>query len=171
MACADARQAYIAEADSAVPAATTTVTPFPPPSLRFGPVFSVPTPSADGGFACLPPLTAAAAAGDAAAVSALLAAGAKPDASDADGATALHWAADAGTVAAVRALLAGGAAVDAVDGDGATPLMYAALRGHADAATALLDAGADPDAVDGDREGVRDKAAPGWWDEGRGRPV
>ena len=92
-------------------------------------------------------LLLAARRGEAARVSALLALGADPDARDASGATALHWAAGGlpGRVEVVEALLQAGAAVDAADLAGVTPLMRARFRPAV--TRALLRAGADPNAV------------------------
>jgi hypothetical protein len=76
----------------------------------------------------------------------LLAAGARVDATAADGATPLHAAAAAGGAAAVALLLAtpgaaaATAAVSKLTESGATPLHLAAMHGHADVTTALLDA-------------------------------
>lgn len=86
------------------------------------------------------PLLDAAHAGDPAAAARALAAGARPDARDADGNTALHWAAINGDAKLVRRLLAAGAVVDALNGSKATPLVYATA--NVDAVRALLDAGA-----------------------------
>lgn len=85
--------------------------------------------------------------GDGARVSALLAAGADPDARDDEGRPALVLAAASGApgAGAVRALLRGGADPDASTGSGWTPLHAAAAGGDRDAARALLDAGVDPD--------------------------
>lgn len=86
---------------------------------------------------------AAARAGDAVAVRALLAAGADVDARQGDGATALHWAAHRGDPALAEALLAAGADVDAANALGATPLWLASQNGDARLVARLLAAGAD----------------------------
>ena len=90
----------------------------------------------------------AAARGDRARVSALLAAGADPDARDHEGRPALLLAVDSGQAGAVRALLKGGAAVDAAAPSGWTALHVAADAGSLEVARALLDAGARPDLRD-----------------------
>ncbi|MBO7411863.1 MAG: ankyrin repeat domain-containing protein, partial [Ottowia sp.] len=71
-------------------------------------------------------LLRAAAGGQGAEVDALLAAGARVNASDEDGATPLICAARAGHAGIVRALLAARAVVDAKDWGGATALLWAA---------------------------------------------
>jgi hypothetical protein len=115
------------------PAAATKVPPPPPPAAE------------------ALPLHAAAKAGDAAAVKALLAAhGAArpdPDGRDAKGITALGTAVGFNRLDCVAALLEGGTAVDGTDGRGNTPLHYAAGYGRLDALKALLAAGADPAAT------------------------
>ncbi|MEZ5289984.1 MAG: ankyrin repeat domain-containing protein [Vicinamibacterales bacterium] len=81
---------------------------------------------------------------DAAAATALLAAGADVNAADGDGTTALHWAAYHGEVDLARALLAAGARVNAASRiGGMTALHMAARNGHAAIVGLLLDAGAD----------------------------
>ena len=105
-------------------------------------------PAAGAGAAAALPLHAAAKAGDAAAVKALLSAPAAarpdPDARDARGITALGVAVGFNRSACVSALLEGGAAVDATDGRANTALHYAAGYGRVDVLKALLAAGADP---------------------------
>ncbi|XP_008798224.4 probable signal recognition particle 43 kDa protein, chloroplastic [Phoenix dactylifera] len=91
---------------------------------------------------------------DAAALSALLAdesAARDPDAEDADGRTALHFAAGLGSEECIRLLAAAGADVGRPEraGGGLTPLHAAAGYGQAVAVRALLEVGADPGAVDG----------------------
>lgn len=78
-----------------------------------------------------------AAAGDTAAVQALLERGALPSAA------ALHAAAESGQRDVVEALLAHGAEVDAADSEGRTALMRAAVRGDDALALGLLRRGAD----------------------------
>lgn len=90
----------------------------------------------------------AAARGDRARVSALLGAGADPEARDAEGRSALLLAVGSGQVGAVRALLKGGAAPSAATRSGWTPLHGAAEAGALDIARALLDSDADPDLRD-----------------------
>ena len=92
-----------------------------------------------------PPLIAAAKAGDTARVATLLKSEPAPDARDADGNTALHWAAVQGHDAVVRDLIRGGASVRATNAFGATPLIYAA--GSLNSVRALLDAGVDVNAA------------------------
>lgn len=89
----------------------------------------------------------AAARGDAAAVSALLAQGANANATDAEGLTPLMNAAKAGHLATLQALLQARAKVDARDPNGFTALAIAASLGHAPAVQALAQAGADPNAA------------------------
>ena len=67
----------------------------------------------------------------------------KPDARDASGRTALHWAAVHGHSELARSLVAGGCSPDAADSSGDTPLHAAADAGAAASVRALLDAGAD----------------------------
>ena len=71
----------------------------------------------DGGT----PLHEAAGQGDAAAINALLAGGADPNAQNKEGATPLHKAARYGHAAAINVLLAGGADPKARDKDGRIP--------------------------------------------------
>lgn len=106
------------------------------------------------------PLAAAAFRGQAAVVSALLAAGVAADARDAAGRTALMYAAMQGHAAVVSAVLEGGADVNARDPQGDTPLLFTAYSqcGARDTQVppercistvqALLAAGADPGARD-----------------------
>jgi hypothetical protein len=72
-------------------------------------------------------LREAAAEGNVQVVDRLLRRGAVPDATDADGTTALHLAAEFHRVAVIGALLSAGADVDATDGSGGTPLLAAVL--------------------------------------------
>ncbi|GBF98389.1 hypothetical protein Rsub_10784 [Raphidocelis subcapitata] len=105
-------------------------------------------------------LREAAAAGDEAALAARLAAGARLDAADGAGCTALHFAADRGRQGALRLLLEAGADVNARDGEGQTALHYAAVCGHREVYEALLAAGADEGIADGD--GVLPRDAADW---------
>ena len=90
----------------------------------------------------------AAARGDRARLSALLAQGADPDARDAEGRPALLLAAASGPAAAVRVLLRADADAEAATNSGWTPLHAAAEAGGLDSARALLDAEIDPDPRD-----------------------
>ena len=93
------------------------------------------------------PLIAAARAGDAERVAALLEQGADARAASPDGTTALHWAARAGHAGAVDRLLAAGADPTAANRYGVTPLALAAENGDAASVAALLRAGVDPNAA------------------------
>ena len=79
----------------------------------------------------------AAQGGHAAAIAALLAAGAEINAKDNDGGTALMLAAEGGHAAAIEALLAAGAEINAKENDGMTALMYAEAGEHEHAARLL----------------------------------
>ena len=81
---------------------------------------------------------------DGAAVEALLSAGVDVDATQPDGATALHWAVHLDDVAIVERLLLTGATVDATNQYGVTPLSIACGNGGAPLVERLLEAGADP---------------------------
>lgn len=82
---------------------------------------------------------------DSALVRDLLAAGAKPDARDRDGRTALRHAALAGRTENVNALLAHKADLNLPDTQGFTPLYAAIQNKHLDIVRTLLAAGANPD--------------------------
>lgn len=69
--------------------------------------------------------------------------GAKVDAADPDGSTALHWAAQRNNEEIVAALLAAGAKSDAKTRFNMTPLALAAMNGNSKIIGRLLDAGAD----------------------------
>ena len=86
---------------------------------------------------------AAARAGDAAAVRALLADGADVDARQGDGATALHWAAHRGDLELADVLIEAGADVNPANALDATPLWLASQNGDARLVARLLAAGAD----------------------------
>ncbi len=89
----------------------------------------------------------AAAHGDAARVSWLLARGAPREAKDTTGWTALHYASWKGHADTVRALLAAGVNVDAASNNGITPLWETASYGHTGVMRELLTAGADIEAA------------------------
>ena len=74
----------------------------------------------------------------------LLRTGVDVNASQGDGATALHWAAHRSDLAATELLVRAGADVNRANELGATPLWLASLNGDAVIAGTLLDAGADP---------------------------
>ena len=82
--------------------------------------------------------------GDQARISVLLASGIDVNASEGDGATALHWAAHRNNLQSARALLEADADADVANALGATPLWLAATNGNATMLELLLDAGADP---------------------------
>ena len=92
-------------------------------------------------------LVAAAAAQDADAVRARLEAGADPDTSRADGATALLWAAHWDDLLMVDLLLQAGADVNAADDHGVTPLQRAAENASPVMVDRLLTAGAKVNTV------------------------
>jgi ankyrin repeat protein len=81
--------------------------------------------------------------GDAAAVRALLAQKADVNATQADGATALHWAVYREDAALTDLLLQAGANPGVANSEGATPLWLACLNGNAAIVDSLLKAGAD----------------------------
>ena len=92
---------------------------------------------------------AAAAAGDVAALEALLASGGQLTCAEAVGMGPLHHAAKAGHAAAVSWILEkGGVEADVHDASGKTALMWAAEQEHLSVMAALLDRGAAIDAVD-----------------------
>ena len=97
--------------------------------------------------------------GDVEQLRALLADGADPNASLADGTTALHWAAYRDDHAAVDLLLREGAAADATSQYGVTPLALAATSGYAVVVGSLLDAGANPNTASSGSETVLMSAA------------
>jgi len=92
------------------------------------------------------PLVEAVRQGDAAAVRALVKAGADVNRPEGDGATALHWATHADSPEMVRVLLGAGAAAAAANDLGVTPLHLAAANGNTDILALLLDRGAGPNA-------------------------
>jgi ankyrin repeat protein len=81
---------------------------------------------------------------DAAAVRTLLRQRADVNATEGDGATALHWAAYHGNTAIADQLIAAGARVDAANDLSITPLALAAENGHAAIVERLLARGANP---------------------------
>ncbi len=98
-------------------------------------------------FALQAPLADAAERADWARVSALLAAGADPNAAQADGTTALLWAAHHDRSETARELLAKGAVAGAANRFGVFPLSTACLNGNEALVTLLLEAGADANAA------------------------
>ena len=84
---------------------------------------------------------------DAAAVRALLAEHVDPDAPQADGSTALHWAVHRDDVDIAALLVAAGANVEVANRYGVRPLSLACTNGSPAMAELLLDAGADPNAA------------------------
>ena len=81
---------------------------------------------------------------DAAAVAALLNHDVDVNASQPDGATALHWTAHWGDLTTTDLLLRAGAGVNARNAYGVTPLLLASMNGSAALVARLLAAGADP---------------------------
>jgi hypothetical protein len=82
--------------------------------------------------------------GDARSVQRLLDYGARLEAQDHDGYTAIMYAASGGRDDVVRVLLERGADPNAKDRQSSTPLMFAAQGGHTQMIRRLLDSGADP---------------------------
>jgi uncharacterized protein len=76
------------------------------------------------------------------------------NATQGDGATALHWAAHLDDLSLVHALIRAGARADVADDTGATPLYLACLNRNAGVVSALLAAGANPNAALGSGETV-----------------
>src|SRR5262249_26896687 len=91
-----------------------------------------------------PSLTQAAKSGDKEALRTLLKQGAKVNAPDPDGTTALHWASYRDDLESVDLLLRAGAQVNAANDLGATPLWAASQNGSAAMVRRLLQAGANP---------------------------
>ena len=84
---------------------------------------------------------------DATAVRALLAEQVDVNATQPDGATAIHWAAHRDDLATAGLLIGAGADVNVANVHGVTPLSLACSNANADMVTLLLDAGADPNAA------------------------
>ena len=93
------------------------------------------------------PLIAAVRAGKVDAVRALLQQKVDVDASQGDGATALHWAVHLDDFATTDLLLRAGAKVNAADDTGVTPLYLSCMHRHAAMVERLLAAGANPNAA------------------------
>ena len=91
-----------------------------------------------------PPLVDAARNSDAEALQALLDGGARADAADVDGTTALHWASYRDDTQGAELLIEAGADVNAATDLGVTPLWLACENGNAAMVRRLLRAGADP---------------------------
>ena len=94
------------------------------------------------------PLMTAIALADAPRVSALLASRADPNAKDANGVRAIHYAAGEPDPAILRTLIVGGADIDAKGRAGKTPVMEAARLGLFQNVKILAEAGADLEASD-----------------------
>ena len=94
------------------------------------------------------PLMMAVAQSDVPRVSALLASGADPEAADANGVRAIHYAAGEPDPALLRTLIVAGANVNAKGRAGKTPVMEAARLGMLQNVRILIDAGAKLDATD-----------------------
>jgi uncharacterized protein len=92
-----------------------------------------------------PTLMQAARSGDRALLRTLLKQGAKVDAKEGDGTTALHWASYRDDLEGADALIRAGAPVNAANDLGATPLWAASQNGSAAMVKRLLQAGANPD--------------------------
>jgi ankyrin repeat protein len=89
------------------------------------------------------PVADAAARGDRTAVQALIAKKADVNATQGDGATALHWAAFKGDREMAQMLVSAGAKAAVANRNGSTPLWLAAINGDAPMIALLLRAGAD----------------------------
>jgi uncharacterized protein len=98
------------------------------------------------GAAVRPPLIEAARTGDRDTLRSLLQKGADVNATEGDGATALHWAAYRDDLEAVDLLIRAGAKVNVANDLGATPLWAAAQNGSEAMVRRLLAAGANPNA-------------------------
>ena len=93
-----------------------------------------------------PSLIGAVKNGDAATVRALIQQGANVNATEADGATALHWASYRDDLASADALIRAGANVNSANDLGATALWMASMNGSEAMVRRLLQAGANPNA-------------------------
>jgi ankyrin repeat protein len=80
-------------------------------------------------------------------VRALIAERVNVNATQGDGATALHWAVHLDDLPLVETLIRAGARADIADDNGATPLYLACVNRNGDAVTRLLAAGANPNAA------------------------
>jgi ankyrin repeat protein len=107
---------------------------------------ATPTLAQDGGA----DLVAAAEAGDAQVVRALIRDDIDPSAASADGTTALHWAAYNGDAEMAELLLRAGADPNAKNDYGATPLYGAAMAADTGLIETLLEGGADPEIANPD---------------------
>ena len=93
---------------------------------------------------------------------ALLVRGAKHDARERRGQTALMWAAAEGHAAVVRALIEAGADINATLDSGFTPFFFAVREGRIEAVRALLEAGVDVNAPLQRRERTAEGANPNY---------
>jgi ankyrin repeat protein len=94
-----------------------------------------------------PPLIAAIRAGDGDSVRALLRKKVDVNATQGDGATALHWAVHLDDLATVDLLIKAGAKVNVSDDTGVSPLYLSCMNRHAALVERLLAAGANPNAA------------------------
>ena len=110
-------------------------------------LFSLLTLGSGTAFAADARLADAAQREDKPAIQTLLSAPANINASQPDGATALHWAVRHGDFATAQALLKAGADAKAATRYGVTPIALAAMNGSAAMIRLLLDAGVDPNSA------------------------
>ena len=82
-----------------------------------------------------------------------------PNAKEADGSSALHWAVQANDEELVDLLIRAGASATAATEYSVTPISLAAANGNAVVIAALLKAGADPNLDAGRRDGPHDRRA------------
>lgn len=101
-----------------------------------------------------PPLIEAAKSASREAIHALMKRGADVNATDGDGATALHWASYRDDSEVAEILIRAGANVNAANSLGVTPLWIASFNKNVAIVRALLDAGADPNKTLGSGETI-----------------